>query len=98
MKISLSSVSFAIKLRSSSELISRNSPGSDTRPRERARAPEIITSSPENWPGPYVTITCSPESWGTAMFSFPESTTKQGILNSPGSIRTSPAWTDRTLP
>jgi hypothetical protein len=51
MKISLSSASFAISERKASALTSRNSPGSATRPRDKERAPEIKTISPEKPPG-----------------------------------------------
>ena len=98
MKISLSSASFAINVRNASALISRNSPGSATRPaRKCARSgdQDNFTGELTGAIGHKHLLAGEP---GIAMSSFPESTTKQGIPNSPGSKSTSPAWTDRTLP
>jgi len=78
----------------SSALISRNFPGSLTRPWTKVRLPEIMVSSPVKWPWALcVTIRRSPLSAGCTISRLPDSTTKKETLVSPRSNRTSPRST-----
>ncbi len=97
MKISPSSASLATSVRKPSPLSSRNSPGSVTRPRTRQRRPEIIVSSPVNPPALCVAMARSPCRSGCTISIAPDSNTKNGTLVSPGSNRTSPFSTLRTV-
>src|SRR6185437_7438196 len=98
MNISLNSASFATTDRKPSGLISRNSPGSVTRPRTRLRVPEIILISPVNSPGPCVMISRSPVNVGCTISRRPERSTKKGTPVSSGSNKISLRFTLRRLP
>ena len=92
IKIPLNSASRATRVRNSSGLTSRNSPGAVTRPRASEPRPEIIVISPVKLPAWWVTIKRSPCRVGCTISRLPESSTKNGAVASPGSNKISPAF------
>ena len=98
IRISLSSLSACTSASICSRLSSISSPGWLARMRTSDRRPDIMLTSPVNWPGPCLVTRISVRPEGCTISSSPAFTTKNGTPESPCSTSTSAGRICRTRP